>query len=215
MKIVAVSDTHTMYDNLIIPDGDVFIHAGDIDLNTQRDAIRFNKWLGELPHKYKIVIGGNHDRWLAQASTGMKQSLLSNCNYLENYSVTIEGIKFWGSPITPMFNNWYFMRERGDEIAKIWEQIPEDIDVLITHGPPYKILDAAPKGLWVQYVGCWDLNHYVSKVKPKIHIFGHVHFSHGTELTGKTKFYNVSVMDEEYNVVHQPTQLIINKGDTI
>jgi len=209
MKIVAVSDTHTDYAKLIVPDGDVFVHAGDIDLNNMRDAIRFNKWLGTLPHKYKIIVGGNHDKWLEQTNYHLKIDILRDCIYLENKGIEIEGVKFWGSPMTPMFNDWHFMANRGEDIRRYWDMIPSDTDVIITHGPPKRILDATPRGIWFDYVGCDELLARIQQIKPKVHISGHIHFSHGTEQHGDTRFYNVSVMNEEYEIVNEPTQIII------
>jgi Icc-related predicted phosphoesterase len=213
VKLVAVADTHTDYEKLIVPDGDVFIQAGDIDLYTLRDAVRYNKWLGTLPHERKFVVGGNHDKWLAETSLHQKRDVLSNANYLENSSVVFNGIKFWGSPMTPTFYDWFFMADRGEPINRYWDMIPEDTDVVITHGPPKRILDAAPRGIGFDYVGCSDLLERLKIVKPIYHIFGHIHFSYGTETKHGTRFYNVSVMNEEYQIVNEPTQIIITKGD--
>lgn len=209
MKIVAVSDTHMCYEQLKVPDGDVFIQAGDIDLYNFSDAIKYNKWLGRLPHKHKLIVGGNHDQWLAESPMSLKRDILSNATYLENSGITIDKIKFWGSPISPTFNDWFFMADRGESISRYWDMIPEDTDVIITHGPPKKILDAAPRGAWFDYVGCEDLLAKIKKVRPVYHIFGHIHFSAGAETKGATKYCNVSVMNEMYQVVNPPTELEI------
>ena len=204
MKIVAVSDTHMLYELIKVPKGDVFIHAGDIDLYTVEDAFRFNKWLGTLPHKHKIVIGGNHDKWLATNSRSFISKILDNATYLENSGITINGIKFWGSPITPTFKNWYFMAKRGVEIRLYWEEIPMNTDVLITHGPPLGILDEAPPMYSSHHAGCGDLLNRVKIVKPTLHIFGHIHYSRGTKTEGKTKFINVSCSNEAYELYYKP-----------
>ncbi len=209
MKLVAVADTHRAFEKLKVPDGDVFIQAGDIDVYNVSDAIRYNKWLGRLPHKHKLIVGGNHDQWLAENTMDYKRSVLSNGTYLENSGVEIDGVKFWGSPITPTFNDWFFMADRGESIARYWDLVPEDTDVIITHGPPKNILDAAPRGCWFDYVGCEDLLKKIKRIKPKIHFFGHIHFSAGIEEKHGVKFCNVSVMDEKYQVVNKPTEVEI------
>ena len=213
MKLVAVADTHNEYHKLIVPDGDVFIQAGDIDLCNLKDAVRYNKWLGTLPHKYKIVVGGNHDVWLAKNYMQIKHEVLDNCIYLENSGVELEGINFWGSPMSPTFGNWYFMADRGEDIKHYWDAIPENTDVLITHSPPQRILDEVPRGIWYDYAGCKDLHNRVKQIKPVFHIFGHIHCGAGEKKDEHTQYCNVAVMGEDYTLINEPMQLNINKGD--
>lgn len=204
MKIVCIADTHTYYDKVKVPAGDVLIHAGDIDLYNNLDAIRFNKWIAGLPHEHKIVIGGNHDSFLANIGKVMCANYLSDVDYLENSGITIDGIKFWGSPITPRFLDWFFMADRGPEIKKYWDLIPMDTDVLITHGPPMGVLDWVPRTYGEHHIGCADLRDRILQVKPKLHIFGHIHYSYGAHKTADTEYINASCADEEYNMANKP-----------
>ncbi len=142
MRLVCISDTHSQHDDIdLIPDGDVLIHAGDcLGRGSIFELEDFDYWLGELPHPTKILIAGNHD-WCFQTRPNEARKLVTNAIYLEDSGVTIGGLKFWGSPITPTFRNWAFNRDRGPDIAKHWDLIPDDTDVLVTHGPPEGIFD--------------------------------------------------------------------------
>ena len=111
-----------------------------------------------------------------------------------NEEIIIDGIKFYGSPNTPEFMSWAFMKQRGKSIAKIWKKIPDDTDVLITHGPPKGILDLCKDG----HVGCQDLLERVYEVQPKFHIFGHIHESRGQHKENGTTFVNVTQLDGYY-----------------
>jgi Icc-related predicted phosphoesterase len=113
----------------------------------------------------------------------------------------LNGIKIWGSPVTPWFFNWAFNRHRGDPIKKHWDLIPGDTDVLITHGPVFSVLDKTSNG---QHVGCEDLLKKVQEIKPKVHVCGHIHEAYGkVEETG-TKFFNASILNERYLMVNSP-----------
>ena len=202
MKIVCISDTHHLH-NLLkfeIPDGDILIHAGDFtNVGNKEDVVNFNKWLGKLPHKHKIVIAGNHD-WLLYRKKNSR-NLLTNCTYLEDEEVTIDGIKFYGSPYTPTFFNWAFMLDRGQPLVDKWKQIPQFTDVLITHGPPYGRLDRTIEG---NDTGCEALLGRVLDIKPKYHIFGHIHEAHGMVRNDYTCFINASSCNRAYIPKQEP-----------
>src|SRR6516225_9872366 len=133
MKLVIIADTHGQHEEFIVPPGDVFIHAGDFTAAGHPHSVgKFNNWLGRLPHKYKIVVAGNHELdWSTE-----KAAVLTNAIYLQDSGTEIEGIRFWGSPWQPEFNNWEFNLPRGVALAEKWALIPPGTDVLITHGPP-------------------------------------------------------------------------------
>lgn len=210
IKTILISDTHGLHRQLKVPDGDILIHAGDIQsYGYPHEVEDFNNWLGELPHAHKIVIGGNHDQTLYEAGyEKVAKKYITNAIYLENSGCTIEGIKFYGSPITPKFMNWFFMAERGIEIQnKYWSKIDRDTDILITHGPPMGILDKVIDTN--KALGCTDLLWTVKQLKPKIHIFGHIHSSHGTVIQDNIKFINASVMDEEYQIAYTSIEVEI------
>lgn len=201
MKIVCVSDTHEAHDELEIPDGDVFIHAGDATyMGTVQAITKFNSWLGKLPHKHKIIIAGNHD-WLFQTDPGLAKSLITNAIYLQDSGCEIDGIKFWGSPHQPWFYDWAFNQMRGPDIKRYWDLIPTDTDVLITHGPPYGVGDITYRA---GNVGCQDLLDAVRKIKPKLHVYGHIHPGYGSVQSLGTIFVNASIMDDLYMPRNEP-----------
>lgn len=205
MKFICISDMHTQYEKLTLPKADVLIIAGDIGIDTDNDAIRFMDWMEKQPFTHKIVVGGNHDGGLLDDST-VDHVVAAGCVYLENEGCEIEGVKIWGSPYSPTFMDWSFMADRGEEIKKHWDKIPDDTDILITHGPPKGILDrAAP---WGEELGCEELKIAVDRVQPRYHIFGHIHGSYGrwVSSTGRPKFYNASVCNEAYSVVNKPLE---------
>lgn len=189
MRIVCVSDTHGKHKNTHVPDGDILVHAGDVTLDgSLEDAEEFNRWLGTLPHRHKVVICGNHD-WCFENQPERARALITNAIYLEDSGCEIEGLKFYGSPWTPLFCDWAFMLSPGAEMAAKWALIPSDVDVLITHGPPDGILDRNRTGACC---GCRDLLYRVLEVKPRMHVFGHIHEAAGhTEIDG-TRFVNAA-----------------------
>jgi predicted phosphohydrolase len=202
VRIVAISDTHTYHDLLVMPPGDILVVAGDFtSTGTVQEVMAFNEWLGKLSYLHKIVVGGNHD-WLFQNNSGLARDLLSNAYYLQDSEVTVMGLRFYGSPWQPDFCDWAFNKARGQELQYVWDKIPSPLDVLITHGPPHNILDeVAP----YDDVGDEELLFAVRRVKPRLHIFGHVHEAHGRLEKDGTIFVNVSVLDGAYHMTWQPT----------
>ena len=202
MKIVCISDTHGQHAALQLPAGDMILHAGDLSGRGRDWEIRdFLNWFSNLPHKHKVFIGGNHDFLLEDHPEDFKEMIPANVTYLEDSFTVIEGIKIWGSPITPWFFDWAFNRRRGPEIKKHWDKIPEDTDILITHGPPARIRDKTNKG---DFAGCEDLMLRIQEVKPKVHLFGHIHEAYGQQTTDGTQFVNASVLNLEYRMVNNP-----------
>src|SRR5690606_9104680 len=113
----------------------------------------------------------------------------------------------WGSPITPYFHNWAFNRKRGAKIKAHWDLIPDDTDILITHGPPFGILDET---VYSKRTGCEELLLRVYQVQPKYHIFGHIHEDYGMLAKRETTFVNASVLDDRYELVNDA--MILNSG---
>ncbi len=201
MVIVAISDTHGLHASLDIPEGDVLIHAGDLTrLGSLDDVIAFNDFLGTLPHPNKIIIAGNHDLCF-ENHRKVCEGLLTNCIYLQDQEIIINGVKFYGSPWQPWFYDWAFNLKRGPEIRTKWDLIPEDTDVLITHGPPYGIGDMTIRG---EQTGCQDLLEVVEKIKPRVHIYGHIHEGYGITSNKATTFINASCCDHLYQMVNPP-----------
>lgn len=208
MKIVATSDTHSRHDQLTVPDGDVFVHAGDsMKVGALDELERFNEWLGTLPHRHKIVIAGNHD-WCFQTMAEDARQRLTNAIYLEDSGVTIDGVHFYGSPWQPWFFDWAFNLKRGPEIKEKWDIIPPETDVLITHGPPHGILDETVRG---DLVGCEELLLAVERIRPKLHLFGHIHEAAGIQEREGTTYANVSFLDVRYMAAQECTVLTLDK----
>lgn len=166
------------------------------------EIVDFNDWLGSLPHRHKVVIAGNHDL-LFESYPEMARGRLNSAIYLENSGTEILGLKFWGSPVQPTFHNWAFNVDRGAAIRRYWKKIPPDTDVLITHGPPFGTLDKTD--ILGPHLGCEDLTKAVLQIKPKLHVFGHIHGGHGQEINKSgTLFVNAAVLNERYVHTHAP-----------
>lgn len=201
MRLVLISDTHRRHARVTLPDGDVLIHAGDAtSMGTEGEIADFDAWLGRQPHPRKIVIAGNHD-WLFERDTKLARSLITHATYLEDEGVEIDGLRFWGSPWQPRFMNWAFNLDRGAPLRAKWERIPAAIDVLVTHGPPHGTLDRTWGG---QHVGCEELAAAVARVRPRLHVFGHIHESHGRHESGGTTYVNASTCDARDKPVNPP-----------
>jgi Icc-related predicted phosphoesterase len=187
-----------------LPDADVIIHCGDFTSVGHGHEIRnFMQWFKKLDrYKYKICCAGNHD-WLFERNRVLAlEDVPKNIIYLEDSGIEIEGVKFYGSPVTRPFNNWAFNRPE-EKLAEHWKAIPNDTDVLITHGPPHTIFD------WSIYdnihTGSPSLYfEVVERIKPKLHVFGHIHGGYGTKVIEGTTFMNASNLDEDYMCVNAP-----------
>lgn len=211
---MAISDTHNRHEYVKIPECDILLHCGDYSgMGYKHEVIKFYKWLNEQPAKYKISIQGNHELYFEKNPEEMKKIALENCPgvyLLDNESVIIEGINIYGTPWTPYFFNWAYNGARNESEAALYnipllkpimDKIPEDTDILLTHGPPWGILDeivspsGAPSG---RFVGCQDLYNRVKIVKPDLHFFGHIHCGYGNKRQYGIDFYNVCICDENY-----------------
>jgi hypothetical protein len=155
IRLVCMSDLHHIPHDFPVPDGDVLIIAGDVcGYGTRKELEIFDDFLSRQGHAYKLLIAGNHDWPYARLPLEEAKGLVKNAVYLQDTGVEICGLKFWGSPWQPWFLDWAFNMPRGPQLAEIWAKIPDDIDVLITHTPPYGILDQLISG---KHVGCADL----------------------------------------------------------
>jgi Icc-related predicted phosphoesterase len=133
---------------------------------------------------------------------GAARELLGNAIYLENSRAEVAGLKIWGSPVQPEFNNWAFNVARGAAIRRYWKMIPANTDVLVTHGPPFGVLDKAHPSS--AHLGCEELAKALEQIKPRLHVFGHIHGGHGLSSSKDTQFVNASVVNEAYRLVHKP-----------
>ncbi len=215
MKILAISDTHCMHNNFTddyFKDVDIIIHAGDCSnirdpYRNEHEVRDFLTWFHSLPIKHKIYVAGNHDTSIEKGLIDKETFNDLGIIYLCHETVEVEGIKIFGSPYTPTFNDWAFNRDRG-KLARYWDAVPKDIDILVTHGPPKYILDISTnrEGI-IEYCGDKSLLNKVLEIQPKYHIFGHIHnyLDHqnaGTKTIPdcSTIFMNVScVVDGRFN----------------
>ena len=208
MRIVAMSDTHGFHDQLEVPAGDVLVHAGDWSRRGTRDESRaFLEWLAGQPHAHKLIVAGNHDIFFEREPAEARAMVPANVTWLHDTGAELDGVRFWGSPWTPEFFEWAFMLPRGEPLRARWELIPAGTDVLITHGPPYGHGDlAVPFGLPGQRaVGCLELTLAVRQVRPRLHVFGHIHEGYGSSRSDEaptTLFVNAAICTVDY----QPTQ---------
>ena len=215
MKIVFISDSHNKHKQLKnLPEADVIVHSGDFSSMGYEHEIRnFLKWYSKLSqYKHKIFIAGNHDKLFEDNTTLAKTLIPENIIYLEDTGIEIDGITFYGSPVSLPFLNWSFMRPEY-KLKQHWEIIPNDTDVLITHTPPFGIKDYARFGTG-NHCGSESLYHEVTnRIKPKIHCFGHIHSEYGVSKIGDTTFMNVSVLNDDYQMQNKPilVELIDNK----
>lgn len=196
MRIVALADTHLFHEDLgELPDGDVLVHAGDAcRAGTLEELAHAVAFLKALPHRHKLFVAGNHEVALERSPAAARALFGDEVRYLEDDGVELDGVRFWGSPWTPRFHDWAFMRERGTSIAERWAQIPSDTHVLVTHGPPLGFGDAAADG---RGLGCADLLNRTLEVRPLLHLFGHIHQGRGSWRSGETTFANVTTWECE------------------
>ncbi|MEM9380697.1 MAG: metallophosphatase domain-containing protein [Planctomycetota bacterium] len=204
MRIVCLSDTHGLHDEVVVPDGDVLLHSGDLTARGNPDEIAsVGAFLARLPHRHKVVIAGNHD-FLFETDRERAQELLGDVTFLQDDGATVEGLAVWGSPWQPWFHDWAFNLERGEALAEKWALIPSGTDVLLTHGPPRGVLDTTRRG---EGVGCDDLVDALERVRPALHLFGHIHEARGVERAEGTLYVNASCCGLRYPPVRPPVVL--------
>ena len=207
-RIICVSDTHSLHEAVEIPPGELLIHAGDhCNHGTSGEVKRFDRWLGRLPHPHKVIIAGNHDRpWYRRQRYA--KLWLHHAQYLQDQGTERLGWKIWGSPWQPDFPQWaFYQRRNSPELAYIWEKIPEDTQILITHVPPAGILDMetceGPTGCAYLLERIGQLRHL------KLHVFGHIHSGYGRLQRAGTTFVNASICDESYRPIRPPIEVIL------
>lgn len=189
MDITFISDTHGLHGRLKLNPGTVLIHSGDItEYGSEDEVVDFLYWFSRQPFTHKIFIAGNHDLFLEECTPAKRKKIIpSDVIYLQNSGVEIAGLKVWGSPVTPYFLGMAFNIRQGNELKKVWNKIPADTDILITHGPPMGILDHG--------VGDAELLRKVNQIQPAVHCFGHAHGQNGIETINGTTFINASIVN--------------------
>jgi Icc-related predicted phosphoesterase len=206
MRVAAISDTHGRQ-GWEIPTCDVFIHAGDMTAQgslqeTALFAARVQKAMeGSGGPAHVILVPGNHDECFESLPEVVTGLFGPNVHVLQDEPLVLDGITFYGSPWTPPFMLWHFMAEES-RLAMLYRNMPQSVDVLVTHGPPHGILDPGWK---VPHAGSTALAQAIDARQVAHHVFGHLHGAGGRMIQkGSTIFYNVAACDEAYKFIHQP-----------
>lgn len=218
MIIDCISDLHGFYPEL--DGGDLLVIAGDLTArDMSHERVQFLKWLADQDYRKKIWIAGNHDNSLV----GLKfdPTRPDAAEYLCDSGTEFEGLKIWGSPWTSWFPQinphcMAFTKKTERELQEKWDLIPNNIDILVTHSPPYAILDHFYE--WgdldkPKYVGSPGLREKIENIKPRIHVFGHIHENGGKQLLKgqfgdpNTVCVNASIVNEKYEHVNKPVRI--------
>lgn len=211
MKLCIISDSHNKHEQIIIPKCDILIHCGDFsNKGSLLELYSFAAWMEKQSANYMISVAGNHDHCFQnsnalEARETMKQFGIT---YLQDSGVEINGLHIFGQPWQPFFYDWSFNVHRGTEIAKKWSLIPDEVDVLITHGPPHGILDLVEDEYMSdrdRHQGCEELRKKVDQLTNlKLHVFGHLHHQGGNIINLNNKiFANAAMCDDHHNLLRQ------------
>ncbi len=216
LKTILLSDTHCRLRKVEVPEGDLLLHAGDLTFSGNHQEIHQElRELGRIAKNFKhgcVFIAGNHD-WMGERNPGLLKQMAidEGLTYLDHSSVQIEGYNIFGSAYTPEFCNWAFNVPRGEALAQKWAQIPDNIDVLITHGPPMGILDPVERfnphtaEYEIEHVGCSDLYDRIQQLKQlKLHVSGHIHGGYGILKVDNLTYVNASICTENYRPINKP-----------
>lgn len=225
LRVVCISDTHSLHSQFpkdFLPPGDILIHSGDFsNVGRYSEIKEFLEWFGsQTQYKHRILIAGNHDLGLHAESYPKTQprfqrrakpddpaecrALLTSDKfiYLEDSEVTVDGLRIYGMPWQPTFYDWAYNLDRGAPIREYIDKIPSDVDILISHGPPLGYGDRCSGG---NRAGCLDLLKQVNqRIRPRAHIFGHIHEAYGLETNGHTLFVNPSTCTYQYRPTNPP-----------
>lgn len=197
MRAVILSDTHDELSLIKVPAADLLIHCGDATgWGTAEQISRFSEELAALPHPYKILVAGNHDRLFDEDPEAARKLLDPSIIYLQDTAVVIGGLKIYGTPwvqgLGEANHNAFTLPPRSLDISERRKAIPEDTDILVTHCPPSGILDSG----W----GCSNLRYRIEEIRPKLSVFGHVHSGYGTYTDPETgvRYVNASNQTPAY-----------------
>jgi len=208
VRFVCLSDTHMKHRLIDVPPGDVLLLCGDLlvmdkgaELGGVQQLEDINQWLGTLPHRYKLVIAGNHDRTIEELGKNRVRAIFTNATYLQDEEVTLLGIRIYATPVSIRGLSWnraFQYRRESDEMRQLVNRIPEGIDILMSHGPPFGYGDGNR--------GCRCLRERIHQIQPRYHVFGHIHTHYGVYLSPivPTIFINTSSSTILYSVTHLP-----------
>lgn len=211
MIIDCIADLHGHLPKL--DGGDLLIVSGDLTASDKTIRyIQFSDWLLNQEYTRKIVIGGNHDNYIVSYGLPLDPEVEDGVDYLQDSGIEFQGLKVWGSPWTSRFDGinsacCAFTKAHDLELNEHWDLIPDDIDILITHGPPYGMLDQNSHG---ECCGSKTLRSALDRVKPMLHIFGHIHEKGGQQMMyngSRTWCVNCSIMNHNYKPVFKPVRI--------
>jgi Icc-related predicted phosphoesterase len=208
MKIWHISDTHTYHGLLKVPEGiDMVIHSGDATnprdpYASEQEMLNFISWFGSLPIKYKVFVAGNHDLCIERNLVTKIDFMKNGIVYLENDYAEVEGIKIWGSPFTPTFGEGWAFNKKRSALHDVWKHIPDDVDIVVVHGPPKGILDLAYHQLnCIEFCGDEALRKRMYLLNPKLCLFGHIHNNEDIINAGTMKLSNHDTIYSNGSVV--------------
>lgn len=208
MRVTCISDTHNRHQYIDLKEfkyTDILIHAGDFSNGNKKQTESFLEWFNSLEIKHKILVAGNHDFYCTSSEIEGVLSKYPSITYLHNSSVTVNNLKIWGSPYSNRFGHWAFMEEEYD-LEAIWEKIPTDTDIVITHGPAYGSADRVVNNMYDRdpHVGSETLRLKLESLPNlKAHICGHIHEGYGI-YQGKFLTIGASICDENYIPCNKP-----------
>lgn len=213
IRVVAISDVHGKWNSISIPSCDILISCGDYSFRGEPKAvIAFHEWLDKQPAKHIISVQGNHEVAVEKNFSHFKTLAQNACprvHFIDEGLVEVEGLKIWCSAVTPWFHDWAWNAERGPEIREHWDLIPQDTDILVTHGPPHGILDRTARG---HFAGCEELTSRIKEIGIKHHFFGHIHEGYGHVKKDNVDYWNVSICNENYRAVNSPVQVSVKRS---
>jgi Icc-related predicted phosphoesterase len=208
MKIWHISDTHTYHGLLKVPEGiDMVIHSGDATnprdpYASEQEMLNFISWFGSLPIKHKVFVAGNHDLCIERNLVTKIDFMKNGIVYLENDYAEVEGIKIWGSPFTPTFGEGWAFNKKRSALHDVWKEIPDDVDIVVVHGPPKGILDLAYHQLnCIEFCGDEALRKRMYLLNPKLCLFGHIHNNEDIINAGTMKLSNHDTIYSNGSVV--------------
>lgn len=220
-KLVFISDTHNRHSTVIVPECDILIYAGDWSFQgLESETKSFAKWLKKQPAKHIVLTCGNHEKGVEAELPTSRSWIVDKCprvHLLIHESLELEGIKFFASPWTPFFFNWAWNAGRDITeaavrnkpfIGDLWKDIPDDTQILITHGPGLGTFDEALdfRTGRITNVGCKELTNKIATLKDlKIHAFGHLHYNGGkTMVQDGVTYINAAICDDAYVPSRKP-----------
>jgi Icc-related predicted phosphoesterase len=229
MLIDCISDLHGHYPKL--DGGDLLIVAGDLTAtDTKDELLYFHQWISAQNYKKSIIIAGNHDNTCIKGYPFYNRPFAvegcvmpyNDIEYLCDSGTEFEGLKIWGSPWTRNFVGMNphckaFSLDTEEELAEKWALIPDDVDILITHSPPYGILDSVrnnpnsiPDSAGSRSLMDWMATKWKVLEGVKINVFGHIH-EHGGKRgsLNMVQFINASHVNERYQPVNAPIRIIL------